>query len=589
MFGGRRPGVMVLACLVCAACDGLAERPGHDFSMRALADAPIQVTGQIYAPVPFAVDGCDAFDLALDDGSGVRRALGFSQRLDGTFEALVPAAWLRGDRCVGGERGFGSTVVEGTLVATCQDAGRSATAGFSLALRFDVVTHEAYGVVRAIFAGEYRDEPRWIATSEVGGEVHLEYWRSLRAQWGPALNPAAYLNPLVRPRLATSGQRAFATLGCGTPADCPPVVLAPGESVPSERLADIGLSDRWGVPPRGVAHVSSHVVDMAFAADGALVVVSDSGVARSLSSETGLASEAARWGEIVVWRVVPAPEGSEGVAEDAATVIGRFPSEAVVSRLSRTAGGALAFVTLAYPGPIRGPIDSDEMSLQLHVTDGSSVTTSYSEFIPDFESCRAGGWYCGRWLSQFATSGVYLSPDAEAMILTQRGDEWLYWMNTDPLDLVWQPFGKSGYPAPITSRPRQPLFDPRANGGAAWLPGAVALWSGGDLLYPVRGEKAGIVQVFEDAPVRVLRYEYVVEPLPGATTAPVLVGVAVVGDRLVLTTTTGVRILDAMGTLVGGVDPLPCGAIPTSTAEPIGPRTVAVGVGSAVLRFDVGP
>lgn len=584
---GGRPGVreLVIASLVCAGCNGVAERPGHDFSVRVLDEEPIEAVGRIYVQVPFAVDGCDAFDVTVEIESGVSGPVGLTAAADGTFVASVPVAWMQDQSRCGGD--FLDAMYRhrpGTLVTVCHDAERSARAAFAVRSpsegRYSGSDH---GEIRAVFRGDRPGVPSWIATSEFSAEAFLYGFapgRLLRGEWAPALNPAAYLNPLVRPRMARSGDHAFVTLGCETRPDCPPVSIGPGESVPGERLADIVLSDGWAAPPRGIARVSTNVIDMAYAPDGALVVVSDSSIARTWIPN----DDTARWGETIVWRVTPAPAGSQAVVENTAEVIARFPRETVVTRLSRTATGSLAFVTVANPGSVG-------LAANLRVTDGTTVTTSYTA------SCPVGRMYGAECFNAlvdsartFVSAGVHLSPDASSMVVVQpeSGErELLYWIDTGSADRTWQPFGHRDYPRPVSSVQRQLLYYSHGNEGAAWLPDAVALWVGGDIVYP-NTFTPDLVQVFEATPPRVLRYEYEVAALPGASTDPSLLGVIAVGDHLVLTTRTGVRILDALGTLVGGTDPLPCGATVTATAEQLGPTTVAVGVGHTVVLFEVG-
>ncbi len=565
----------------------VAERPGHDFALRVLDEEPIEAVGRIHVPVRFAVEGCKAFDLALEIEAGVSRPVSFREEPDGTFVATVPVAWMQDlSRCDMGFLGAIHGHRPGALVAVCQDAGRSARASFSLR-SYSGWSYSSSddGEIRALFPGDGPEDVSWIATSELGGEVFADgvNWRSLRREWAPAINPAAHLNPLVRPRMARSGNRVFATLGCETRPNCPPISIGPGETVPGERLADIVLGDRYDAPPRGIAHVSTNVIDMAFAPDGALVVVSDSSIARTWVPN----DREARWGETIVWRVTPAPPGSQSVLENDATVIARFPRETVVTRLSRRPDGTLAFVTVA-----RGVAGSG-MAASLRVTDGMTVSSSYTT------SCvwgQVSGYdpvcFDGRLDSvtpTFVSFGVHLSPDASSMVVIQPnwGSERLYWIDTGSGDPTWQPFGNRSYPLPVSSVRRQPLYHSLGNEGAAWLPDAVAIWTGGDIVYP-HGWGLDLVQVFEATPPRVLRYEYEVAALPGASTDPRLLGVIAVGDHLVLTTSTGVRILDAAGRLVGGTDPLPCGATVTAVAEQIGPTTAAVGVGDVVLRFELG-
>ncbi len=247
MSGRAGLRVMTLASLLCAGCGGVSERPGQDFSVRVLDASPIDAGGRIYAPVRFAVRGCGAFDLALEDGAGVTRTLPYTEEPEGTFVASVPTAWMREGHCIGSEADSGQEVA-GTLVVTCHDAERSARARFALKSQLDIVTKYAYGPVRAVFPGRSAGDARWIAASELGGEVSIETGWSLSGAFAPQLDSSAYLNPMVRPRLVTRGDRLFATLGCEPHAGCAPVSLGPGESVPGERLADIDLAAPYRSP-----------------------------------------------------------------------------------------------------------------------------------------------------------------------------------------------------------------------------------------------------------------------------------------------------------------------------------------------------
>lgn len=582
MRAGR--GVRVVALLMIGAgCNGVFERPGHDFSVRVLDQSPITVVGQIFAPVRFAVDGCGAFDLALENAAGERRPLDFAAQPDGTFLASVPVASMRSDVFCPWVLPYMNEVDEGSMVATCRDAGRSATAAFSIHPQLGGGWRSMDGDIRAVFPGGALGIPYFISTSAYGGEVDLSPGGLLTSAWAPTLNPAAYRNSLVRPRLVRSGQRAFATLGCEAGAGCPQVPIGPGELVQGERLADFTVSDDYARihTPLGIAQVSSNVIDMAYAADGALVVVSDTSVGRGPpqldANGNWTYDDAARWGETVVWRVIPAPDGAPGVVQDSATVIARMPRTTVATRLSRTPSGALAFATLG--------LTPDSVSVRLHLTDGSTVTTSYTA-----EGCSID--WCLNWIAgpAFVNPGVHLSPDGSSMILTYHPEpaQMFFWMNTDPTDQVLQPFGHISHWWPPGPE-RAPIYYKFGQGGAAWLPGAVALWTGGDIMFPSEDAGPNRIQAFEATAPYAFRFEYEVAALPGASRRPNLVGVIAVNDHLVLTTTTGVRILDATGRLVGGTDPFICGATTTATAEQIGPTTVAVGVGDTVVTFEVGP
>lgn len=567
MSGRHGLRVIVIALLASAGCDGLSERPGHDFSVR-LVDWSTSVVGQIYAPVRFAVDGCAAFDLDLDNERGARQALTFTKQSDGAFEAAVPVAALWGPYDCGTQNPWG------TLVVTCKDAGRRATMDVQFFISNYVGPRAWHGDVRTIISSGDSEHPGspWsistASTTDWDGSVNLPWDRFLHAEWRPFLNLAEMRHPLVRPRLARNGDRAFATLGCGTYPDCPPVSIGPGESAPGERLADIGLTDEKFAPPRGVAHVSTSVVDMAFAEDGALVVISDGG-------------NAWKGTESIVWRVVPAPEGAQGVVEDEATVIARLPREAVSTRLSRTVSGALMFATIAYP-------ERGSLSLKLYVTDGSTVTTRRA--VPSDGSDPDVPWGFGMELYEdpdglwpISNRGTFLSPDGSEMIVVTELQNGIsggrpYRISTDPADRIWDPL-------PYWDS----QYNPWANGGAVWLPGAVALWTGGNIMVPEDTRAPSVVRVYDATAPHALRYEYQVEALPGATVSAYLVGLVAIGDHLVLTTSTGLRILDADGKLVGGADPLPCGARTTAAAEQIGPTWVAVGVGEVIWQFEVGP
>jgi hypothetical protein len=596
---GNSIRMMTVVLLATAGCDALQERPGHDFAAQVLDEDPLAVVGQIYAPVHFAVNGCSEFDVSIKAPmEGTSYPLSFTSRADGTFEAAVPVALMRPTPyCIDADGG--PAAIEETLEVTCRDAGRTAQAKFMVAVQPAFAWVVGLNHVRAVFPS-VKPWPALIDASDFGQGLFSTPFRypqaveesglfdpwsgnsfQLNGAWSPWPNGAGVQDPLIRPRLAQNGDRGFVTLGCAGNVDCPTFPIAaggPGVAVTSERLAEFDLADPAfldRIPPyspRGVAQVPRAVVDMAYAPDGSLVVVSQVGelVPDPFSSGTPPTAHLQPWARTIVTRVAPAPDGSAGVVEDAVTVIGDFPRETVQTRLSRTASGALAFA--AFSSQDLGGL----VSVSLHVTDGSTVTTSYS--VETFGWVAADG-------SVTELGRVHLSPDASTLILStrERGQEATWSMNADPSSFgSHQPF-----PAGV-------VYNWSLDSGAVWLPGAVALWTGRNSWDPTDSSRTrdsteiGRVQVFDDTPPHALRWEYQVYPLPGAPVASVLVGATAVGDKLVLTTSTGVRILGPDGKLVGGSDPFPCGLLTTAEAAQVGPTTVAVGAGSHAYVFDVG-
>jgi hypothetical protein len=516
--------------------------------------------GQLDAPVPFVVSGCSEFDLSLEDAAGTRRSLSFTRRTDGSFEASVPVAWMSAARVCSDSEGttVAGFMTHGSLIVTCRDAARTATAEFWLRSRTaEFVSGGLYDGVRAIFPSDDPLQPAMILAGDVEGGGYLSFPPDLMlwsdwlpfASWSLAF---AQEDSFLRPRLARRDARAFVTLGCGASSDCPTIAVTTGrtEKVPTERLAEIELPGEYLSAPIALAHVPSSVIDMAYAPDGSLVVLSQ------------WAGRSFTWNRTLVTRVVPALEGSPGTVEDAMTVIGDFPREAVGTRFSRMDSGDLAFATLDYGDP------TGDVSLNLHETDGATVTTHH--VADGLGHVQANSSYAD-WLGW-----VFLSPDASRMVLStgREGQASTWSMRTDRADGVQHPFS-SPFPAAVER-------SESVAGGAVWLPGAVALWMGSEW-----GDPESLVQVFDDAPPHALRWVYRIEPLAGSTVAPYLMSATAAGGRLVLTTSTGLRILDLNGNLVGGSDPLPCGRTTTAPAEPTGPNTVAVGAGLEYFVFDV--
>jgi hypothetical protein len=532
----------LMAGIASAGCGGVSERPGNDFSVRVLDGSAITVVGQIYTQVPFAVDGCKEFDVAFQDGAGALHSLPYASQPDGTFQASIPVSWIRyyasgpwaADGGCAVEARYPPSSIEGALIATCRDVGRSARAELSVTVATAPTVHSLGGPVRAIFPS---DDPLlpWTAIA-----YKADGWLRLDPRFPPSLDrtlvvnwEAAAVNSLVRPRLARNGDRVFVTLGCEPHAACPQA---------NERLADVSLTDARDARPRGFAHVPTTVIDIAYGPDGSLVVL----------SQTGDLGYPIAWGRTstIVSRVDPAPEGSQGSVEEAVTVIAELPGHAPMGKLVRKATGELLFLTRAYPDG-EGPINA-----VLHSTDGH---TADEVMVAAVAAIRRND-------TELNPVDVFLSPDGSSVLVDSRS-EGMYLLSTDPANPARDRFAAS--------------WDWYAD-GAVWTPGAIVLW------YVSGGSIFGEVQVYDRAAPHALRWKYEVEPLPGAVTPPYLLDVTGVGDDLVLTTSTGLRILAPDGTLVGGSDPFPCGAAATAMAEQTGPSTVAVGVGDLLYVFDVG-
>jgi hypothetical protein len=118
--------------------------------------------------------------------------------------------------------------------------------------------------------------------------------------------------------------------------------------------------------------------------------------------------------------------------------------------------------------------------------------------------------------------------------------------------------------------------------GLAWLEDAVVLWSG------------AAAEAFELTPDHPRRYRYLANgldsslALDGAAMPVGIVSATGVGRSVLLTTATGVRLIDPTGQLRGGADPLPChqmqGRIATAALDD---HTVAVTGGEYLYVFDL--
>lgn len=548
----RRLPLLALALLAAAGlagCDALQANPGSDFAVRPSLPGPLRASGRITVPFDFTVDGCAAFDAAMRGPDRSSHPVAVRARSGGGFTADLPTAWLRDDTMACADDDLQPRAGAVSLEITCRDAGRTVTlevaTSHATAARAVRLWRYFPMAVQFVFPGVDPVLPFVLAPSlnsryaYFGAAVPTASGGSVVAApissfWGDAA-----LSP--QPRLALQGRSMF-LLGTGEDffPPCAPITVAPGLAAPCTSL----LVGDPTVPDQGLhpyAEVPSQAFDAAFLPDGRLLVLSQ--LVDAWPHPTASVLSVVE-GEPGGWRTT--------------RVLAVHPGEWLRSGLVQEPGGGIAWLSLVVPdapGPVRSV---------LHVTDGDLVADLQDPLAPLTLGERQDG---GVW-----AEATWLSPDGSFVVV--RGADDGLWLG--PLDGPFTRLRADSLPGGLTGV------------GAAWPSGAVALWSGTTL---DRGAALdwdyGQVQVFEAAPPHARRYNLFVGSLPGAHRPTQLVDATAVGDRLVLTTTSGVRILGPGGELIGGADPLPCGLSPTSLAARVGPSTVAVGAGQHVFTFDV--
>lgn len=549
----RRPSPLALSLALLAAtalagCDALQANPGSDFAVRPILPGTLRASGAITVPYLFTVEGCAAFDAAMRGPDRSSHPVAVRARPGGGFTADLPTAWLRDDTLACADDDLQPRAGSVALEITCRDAGRTvslevatshATAARAVRLWSDFPMAVQYvfpGVDPVLpfalapsLTSRYALFAPAVPTAGAGSLVAAP----ISSSWGDAA-----LSP--QPRLALQGRSMFLS---GTGEDffppCAPIEVAPGLVVPCTSLldGDPTVPDQYLHP---YVTVPSEVFDVAFLPDGRLLVLSQlmDAYPRPTASVLSVVEEATGG-----WRTT--------------RVLAVHLGEWLRSGLVQQAGGGLAWLSLVVPdapGPARSVV---------HVTDGELVADLQDPLSPlELGGRQDGGVYA---------KATWLSPDGSWVVV--------HGANEDPwLGPLYGPFTKL----------RADYLPNGSRGvGAAWPSGAVALWSGTTLDRGPADFDLGQVQVFEGAPPHARRYDLLIGSLPGAHRPTQLVDVMAVGNRLVLTTTSGVRVLGPGGELVGGADPLPCGLSPTSLAVRVGPSTVAVGAGRHVFTFDV--
>jgi hypothetical protein len=532
----------VLALFLGAGCDALSVRPGHDFGVAILNEQPIQAVGLVTVPLRVAVTGCDAVQAEVDGAAG-RHAVDLIRQPNGTWTSAVPVEWLRGDDGTCDFDGAAPQASTSSLVVTCLDAGRSiatdVAVSYGTAIEvLDLGMSLGRQSVEAICPSLAPLRPFTLAPSGLQNVADLDPVLS-----GIAfdLDGSAYTaNPLVRTRMVHGSGQLFLTVGCPTAAGCPPVPFPGSDGLESTQLTGFEISEAGTWSSRRVPRVfvPANVIDLGFAADGALLVLSQ-------GRDANFGKDAA-----IVTRVVVSADWK---AVDV-SVIGYYPREWVESRLATRADGTLAFLTYELPAP-EGPMRS-----VLYVVDGGAITRT----MDPTSDLWVGRVYHG----SYSHTLVQLSPDGTSIVVAGLYE------------------GPPGGPfAALPAVDEYWLDDDR--GGVVWLDGALGLWRGQSLLWGSSGLDGTSLEVFDPAPPHARRFGYQVDPLPGASGTVVLYGATAVGDKLALTTSTGLRVLGPDGALIGGADPLPCRLSPTTVAVRTGPTQVAVGAGRYLYVFDL--
>ncbi len=534
--------------LLAAACSRLDPEPGADFGVQVVGGSSITAIGKLSVRVGFTVSGCDAFDPAIRIGASAH-AIDASRQGDGTWLADVPVDWLRVEDFDCLHDALRPHASRADLVVTCRDGGRSASAGLDVAYgtatrAFEAEAATPVSEVRYLFASPDPLHPVAMQVSWVEDSVLIQ--TGAGASFAVGIGAGALVGlegggvhvearPLAETRavVAEGGTSFVYSMGCPLGSACPDLQIDATTALPSEAVAWMGDESAWWD-----SRVPRFVLDMSTTDEQSVAVLSQ--------------PEPSPWNPTSVLSVVTK---APGYVAPEVKVLGVFPGELVQSRFSRLPDGRLAW--LAWIIPDVGPIRS-----VLRTTDGATV---------DARSDPTGDEAIGEMWGSSGMQRVYvnvsgrLSPDASRIVLS--GGRLI------------------GVDGGSTTLPAANWYAVDGNGSdVAWPTGAVALWKGLDWIFGVGG--SGTLEVFDAAPPHARRFAYDVGPLPGGGNAA-LYGATAVGDRLVLTTASGVRVLGPDGALVGGADPLPCGLATTSRATRVGPTTFAIGAGSRWYVFDL--
>ncbi|MFO0583120.1 MAG: hypothetical protein U0229_12680 [Anaeromyxobacter sp.] len=525
-----------------AACDRLVSKPGSDFAVALEGGGTSALTGKISLPLRFTVRGCKAFQAEVRV-PGMARPLEPARQADGTWLAEVPISWLwieqpATDLIACARTRYNPVKIDGEVAVTCDD--RTARAPFHLDYAMAWGTSTSQDPIST--------EPQFLFPGPTP-------WDPLRVRLFPAFGDAL-LEPLgsvdwargtwQTPVLAFDGLAAHLAVGCRPDWGCPALPVGPG-TVPSERIAELGYAPTGRAP----AWVPAGVVDLAILPDGDVLVVSQPVQPWSESVPVRVTQPHA-----VVSRLRPGP--APGV-----TVFADLPGEVVQTRLSRLPDGRFAFVTFVVPGQA-GPVTG-----LLRTTDGLTVEAAA---IPTTEPLDLGVRTGGEANALLSLSEASLSPDGRSVLVNmrERGAAKVGRLGEGS----WDPLALE-FPQPTIAEP---------SAGVAWGEDALLVWYGSTPAYP---SFSNWFEIYDAAPPHARRYAEDLQPLPGSPGSTELLGAIALGDRFVVTTNTGVRILDRDGRIVGGLDPFPCRLQAAAPAVRTGTAQFTVADGSNVWVFDL--
>jgi len=549
-----RNGRIAAAALLLAGCSTLETSPGADLEVQ-VQTRSIDATGRQAVSVELRIAGCAAPGAEVS-ANGIKRSVALEKTGPVSYRATVPTAWLEetaaAASCMpgaeprstsGGWRWYGvDKTVEVKVEVTCQEAGqvRLGWGWVDVVFAARFVPWWLYPYPRTnlgdlLFTGDVGEnapeDPIWPYSVTVLGNAAAEVWQVGNGGGGDDLRGTF---PIEVDLAAWSAD----------PLLWPRLAVRGTDFWMSAGCRDRALCPPVPVPEApGLAVPSEALVGNTAWTEPPHVVhvptrvidlAFDDATLVVLSRASGEGPE----GGTFLTRVNP--------ASGAVTVTAHLPGVQALTRFSRAPNGARAFLARVGEG-----------ELALYRADGE------------------GGLMRGAESIHGEVEGLpSLSPDGSTVLVWLRDADGVGarpWLGPpgalEPLDAL------------ATEAP--PTVEGRSD-GVAWGDGSVAVWNGWKL--PTQEPRvAAFALAPPHAPLFEATFTGALDPL----------GVLGLGDRFVVTTQSGVQVLDLHGDAVIDVDPLPCGLYPTAPAVVAGPgrggRVAAVQAGAYVLVFDLNP